>query len=76
MGVLWIRCPVFGLDELVPDRHIRALTNHHTHVALTVTCFCGDVHVYRTGRRWKSDRPAGAEDRPKQGSSTGPCPLG
>ena len=65
-----------GLEELVPDRHILALANHPTHIALTVTCFCGDVHVYRTGRRRRADRASSAEDVPKQASPMGRRPSG
>ena len=54
--MLLITCPVTRTDELVADRHVRAATNHPTHVALTVTCPCGGVHVYRTGRRWEEAR--------------------
>lgn len=71
MTVLWIRCPISGLDELVPDRHIRALTNYPTHIALTVTCFCGHLHVYRTGRRWDAHHRSVAEGMPNQGTTTG-----
>ncbi|SFT46759.1 hypothetical protein SAMN05660657_00999 [Geodermatophilus amargosae] len=56
--MLLITCPVTRTDELVADRRIRSVTNHPTHVALSVECpSCGGVHVYRTGRRWES-RPA------------------
>ena len=51
--MLLIRCPVTGTDELVADRHIVALTNHPTHIAMTVECPHGHRHVYRTGYRWE-----------------------
>jgi thiamine monophosphate synthase len=54
--MLLITCPVTRTDELVAERRVRAVTNHPTHVALTVACPCGGVHVYRTGRRWKEAR--------------------
>jgi hypothetical protein len=50
--MLLITCPVTRTDELVADRRIRSLTNHPTHIAMHVECpACGNVHVYRTGRR-------------------------
>ena len=49
--MLLITCPVTGADELVGARRIRAITNHPTHLAVTVECPCGGRHVYRTGRR-------------------------
>lgn len=58
--VLLITCPVTRTDELVADRRIRSVVNHPTHIALHVECPCGDVHVYRTGRRWESARRAAA----------------
>ena len=48
-----IRCPVTGTDELVAERSIVAVTNHPTHIALTVRCPHGHRHVYRTGSRWE-----------------------
>ena len=54
--MLLITCPVTRTDELVADRRIRSVTNHPTHIALTVECPCGEVHVYRTGRRWEAHR--------------------
>ncbi len=54
--MLLITCPVTRTDELVADRRIRSLTNHPTHIALAVECPCGQVHVYRTGRRWEESR--------------------
>jgi hypothetical protein len=56
--VLLITCPVTRTDELVADRRIRSVVNHPTHIALHVECPCGDVHVYRTGRRWEAARRA------------------
>ena len=59
--MLLITCPVTRTDELVPERRIRSLTNHATHIAMHVECpACGGVHVYRTGRRW--DAGAQAKD--------------
>jgi hypothetical protein len=54
--MLLITCPVTRTDELVADRRIRSVTNHPTHIALTIECPCGQVHVYRTGRRWEAER--------------------
>jgi hypothetical protein len=54
--MLLITCPVTRTDELVADRRIRSVTNHPTHIALAVECPCGQVHVYRTGRRWEAAR--------------------
>ena len=54
--MLLITCPVTPTDELVADRRIRSVTNHPTHIALAVECPCGQVHVYRTGRRWEHAR--------------------
>ena len=54
--MLLITCPVTRTDELVAERRVRAVTNHPTHVALTVECPCGLAHVYRTGRRWEEAR--------------------
>ncbi|WP_034511831.1 hypothetical protein [Blastococcus sp. URHD0036] len=60
--MLLITCPVAQTDELVPDRRIRSIVNHPTHVALSVECpTCGSVHVYRTGRRWEEARRRVAE---------------
>jgi predicted RNA-binding Zn-ribbon protein involved in translation (DUF1610 family) len=60
--MLLITCPVTRTDELVADRRIRSVTNHPTHVALSVECpACGSVHVYRTGRRWEEARRRVAE---------------
>ncbi|WP_104523672.1 hypothetical protein [Blastococcus atacamensis] len=59
--MLLITCPVTRTDELVPDRRIRSVTNHPTHIALHVDCpACGTVHVFRTGRRWDATRAARA----------------
>ncbi|SNR96271.1 hypothetical protein SAMN06893096_10184 [Geodermatophilus pulveris] len=58
--MLLITCPETGTDELVPDRRIRSVVNHPTHIALHVACPCGAVHVYRTGRRWEAARRAAA----------------
>ena len=54
--MLLITCPATRTAELVAERRVRAVTNHPTHVALTVECPCGLVHVYRTGRRWEEAR--------------------
>ncbi|MBM7806088.1 putative RNA-binding Zn-ribbon protein involved in translation (DUF1610 family) [Geodermatophilus bullaregiensis] len=63
--MLLITCPVTRTDELVADRRIRSVTNHPTHVALSVECpSCGSVHVYRTGRRWEEARAVRAAARP------------
>jgi len=62
--MLLITCPVTRTDELVADRRIRSVVNHPTHIALHVECPCGEVHVYRTGRRWdavRAQRSATAE---------------
>ncbi|MGY2083769.1 hypothetical protein [Blastococcus sp. SYSU DS0539] len=60
--MLLITCPVTRTVELVADRRIRSVTNHPTHIALHVACpACGEVHVYRTGRRWAATRAARAE---------------
>jgi predicted RNA-binding Zn-ribbon protein involved in translation (DUF1610 family) len=60
--MLLITCPVTRTDELVADRRIRSVTNHPTHIAMHVECpACGNVHVYRTGRRW-TERPAAAAE--------------
>ena len=48
-----IQCPVTGTDELVPESAILAVTNHPTHIAMTVRCPQGHRHVYRTGRSWQ-----------------------
>ena len=53
-----IRCPITGTDELVAESSIVAVTNHATHIAMTVRCPQGHQHVYRTGRRWDSARRA------------------
>ena len=66
--MLLITCPVTGTDELVADRRIRSVTNHPTHIALAVECPCGQVHVYRTGRRWEAAR-AEQEAAPAPGSA-------
>ncbi len=58
---------VFGYDRrhmglprfdfgLVAESSIVAVTNHPTHIAMTVRCPRGHEHVYRTGRRWESRR--------------------
>ena len=49
--MLLIHCPVTRTDELVADRRIRSVVNHPTHIAMHVSCPCGAVHVFRTGRR-------------------------
>jgi uncharacterized Zn finger protein len=50
-----ITCPVTKTDELVADRHIRSIDNHSTHIAMHVECpACGQVHAFRTGRRWET----------------------
>jgi hypothetical protein len=54
--MLLIHCPVTRTDELVADRRIRSVTNHPTHIALTVACPCGAEHVVRTGQRWERAR--------------------
>ena len=54
-----IQCPVTGTDELVPESAVLAVTNHPTHIAMTVRCPRGHQHVYRTGSRWER-RPAPA----------------
>ena len=53
-----IRCPITGTDELVAESSIVAVTNHPTHIAMTVRCPHGHQHVDRTGRRWDSARRA------------------
>jgi hypothetical protein len=58
-----IQCPVTGTDELVSDSAILAVTNHPTHIAMTVRCPQGHEHVYRTGSRWeRAHRPAPARE--------------
>ena len=53
--MLLITCPVTKTDELVADHRIRSVTNHATHIAMHVECpACGEMHTYRTGRRWES----------------------
>ena len=54
--MLLITCPVTRTDELVAERHVRAVANHPTHVELAVACPCGREHVYRSGRRWEQAR--------------------
>ncbi|MPR00479.1 hypothetical protein GB931_21645 [Modestobacter sp. I12A-02628] len=54
--MLLITCPVTHTDELVAERRVRSVTNHPTHVAMEVECPCGQLHVYRTGRRWEEAR--------------------
>ena len=51
-----ISCPVTGTDELVAERHIVAVINHPTHIALTVRCEHGHTVVHRTGYRWEQRR--------------------
>jgi hypothetical protein len=51
-----IRCPITGTDELVSDSSVVAVTNHPTHISMTVRCPRGHEHVYRTGRRWEARR--------------------
>ena len=58
--MLLITCPFTGTDELVADRRIRSVTNHPMQIALAVDCPCGQVHVYRTGRRWEDARTRAA----------------
>jgi predicted RNA-binding Zn-ribbon protein involved in translation (DUF1610 family) len=61
--MLLITCPVTRTDELVADRRIRSVTNHPTHIAMHVECpACGNVHVYRTGRRLEALRRAPAQE--------------
>ncbi len=56
--MLLITCPVTQTDELVADRRIRSVTSHPTHIAMHVECpACGNVHVYRTGRRHQAPAP-------------------
>jgi hypothetical protein len=55
-----IRCPITGTDELVSERSILAVTNHPTHIAMTVQCPQGHRHVYRTGSRWEQAHRPGA----------------
>jgi hypothetical protein len=60
--MLLITCPVTRTDEFVGERRIRSLTNHPTHIAMHVECpACGEIHVYRTGRRWDAAAHAPAE---------------
>ena len=60
--MLLITCPVTRTDELVAARRIRSVVNAPTHIAMHVQCpACGEVHVYRTGRRW-TRRPATAAE--------------
>ena len=60
--MLLITCPATRTDEFVGERRIRSLTNHPTHIAMHVQCpACGEVHVYRTGRRWGAGGDAPAE---------------
>jgi hypothetical protein len=57
-----ITCPVTRTDELVADSRIRSVVNHLTHIAMGVECpACGQVHVYRTGRRWEDEHRAPRE---------------
>jgi hypothetical protein len=63
-AMLLITCPVTGTDELVADRHVRAVANRATHVELAVACPCGLEHVYRTGRRWEQARARVATHTP------------
>jgi hypothetical protein len=60
--MLLIQCPATRTDELVADRRIRSVLNHPTHIALHVECPCGEVHVYRTGRRWETSGRQQAEE--------------
>jgi hypothetical protein len=72
--MLLITCPVTRTDELVSDRRIRSVTNHPTHIALAVECPCGEVHVYRTGRRWEdavARRTAGPSGIPVRAAEVG-----
>ena len=52
--MLLITCPVSGADVLVSADRIRSIANHPTHIAVTVACPCGQIHVHRTGRRWEA----------------------
>jgi hypothetical protein len=54
--VLLITCPVTRTEELVADRCVQSATSRPTHVLLAVACPCGEVHRYRTGRRWEQAR--------------------
>jgi hypothetical protein len=59
--MLLIACPVTGADVLVSADRIRSVTNHPTHIAVTVACCsCGQTHVHRTGRRWAAAEAAAA----------------
>ncbi len=62
--MLLITCPVTRTDELVAARRIRSVTNQPTHIAMHIECpACGNVHVYRTRRRWTDRRTTAAEAR-------------
>jgi hypothetical protein len=64
LSMLLITCPVTRTDELVADRRIRSVTNHPTHIAMHVDCpACGNLHVYRTGRRMEGAAVGGREAR-------------
>jgi hypothetical protein len=58
--MLLIACPAAGADVLVSADRIRSVTNHPTHIAVTVACSCGQTHVHRTGRRWAAAEAAAA----------------
>jgi hypothetical protein len=60
--MLLIHCPVTRTDELVADRRIRSVVNHPTHIAMHVACPCGEVHVFRTGRRGEDGRRRAAAE--------------
>ena len=62
--MLLITCPVTRTDELVADRRIRSLANRPTHIAMRVECpACGNVHVYRTGRKPAAEAAPAREAR-------------
>jgi|tagenome__1003787_1003787.scaffolds.fasta_scaffold20639459_3 hypothetical protein len=47
------RCPATGTGEPVLESSIAAVTNHPTHVALTVRGPHGHRPVHSTGSRWE-----------------------
>ena len=59
--MLLIACPVTGTDVLVFADRIRSVTNHPTHITVTVACPCGQTHEHRTGRRWAAARTSADE---------------
>jgi uncharacterized Zn finger protein len=72
--MLLITCPETRSDELVADRRIRSVVNHPGHIALHVDCpSCGQVHVYRTGRRWDAVRAARADASARQARELSPA---